>query len=358
MSVSDGSAIAHDIHHAVKINLGNTWVALSTLQKAIRSNHVELALSATSFLSRHDPQRFWKRLPVIAMEDVGHGDLGIVARVCWISGKRVWRAENGGDIQLSHDLVSALCAAPKNRDACDLAVVADTEPRLQSTRDAMSVLPDDTLWDTFLDRSQDVAVRMLAAWYLAGTNRYPGAALHSRKGTPQTLVQLMCEAGVSGSVLDQVGLTLGRTREPMPVGLTTIAVVNRTGSSKCVENAVPRPIQIEGWPAYAFDYHTRPGRRAIRAFGRRFGFAEFVGKIGSDDARLKALAMAVFRVEGARVDRRCVLDGVPDLVARADIAQVAGHGVPVDRAREFLDCVRERLPALDEARVDALREGW
>ena len=73
------------------------WVAMSLLQKAIRRGRNDLAQRAAATLL-HDTtrDRLWRRLGVIAVEDVGLGDLAAVRLVVTaLTGKRA-RADLGG----------------------------------------------------------------------------------------------------------------------------------------------------------------------------------------------------------------------------------------------------------------------
>jgi hypothetical protein len=63
-------------------------VAAALLQKSVRRGDEHLALPAAATLLRSSPDRFWRRLGVIAAEDVGLADLDIVGWVTsMLSGK-------------------------------------------------------------------------------------------------------------------------------------------------------------------------------------------------------------------------------------------------------------------------------
>lgn len=57
------------------------YVAKSLMQKAVRRGQEDLAQRSAATLLKVSPNGFWRRLCVIAFEDVGCGDLGSVARV-------------------------------------------------------------------------------------------------------------------------------------------------------------------------------------------------------------------------------------------------------------------------------------
>ena len=59
------------------------WVAMSLLQKAVRRGRSDLALRAAATLLRDTPDRLWRRLGVIAFEDVAENGS---AKVCHGSG--------------------------------------------------------------------------------------------------------------------------------------------------------------------------------------------------------------------------------------------------------------------------------
>jgi len=64
------------------------WLAMSLLQKAVRRGRSDLALRAAATLLRDAPDRLWRRLGVIAFEDVGLGSLptlGLRSPPCRVS---------------------------------------------------------------------------------------------------------------------------------------------------------------------------------------------------------------------------------------------------------------------------------
>src|ERR1700757_296878 len=72
------------------------WRGSSARQKAIRRGNVEVALRMVEGLYSIDPGYAWRRINVIALEDIGVANLQLLAAILWISGKADWRAKNGG----------------------------------------------------------------------------------------------------------------------------------------------------------------------------------------------------------------------------------------------------------------------
>ena len=54
------------------------YVALSALQKSIRRGHEDLALRSAMNLMIGGPHAIWRRLGIIAFEDIGVGNIDLV----------------------------------------------------------------------------------------------------------------------------------------------------------------------------------------------------------------------------------------------------------------------------------------
>jgi hypothetical protein len=66
------------------------WIAMSALQKAIRRGHEDLAHRAAATLLVDAPDRLWRRLAIIAFEDVGLANIDTVGIVtASLGGKRL-----------------------------------------------------------------------------------------------------------------------------------------------------------------------------------------------------------------------------------------------------------------------------
>jgi replication-associated recombination protein RarA len=73
------------------------WLAASALQKAIRRGDAPTAQRAARTLYRHDPRSAWRRLLVIAYEDIGIGAPAAVISTTLHSANPKARREAGGD---------------------------------------------------------------------------------------------------------------------------------------------------------------------------------------------------------------------------------------------------------------------
>lgn len=348
----NSDTLRQDIEHRPVIS--DVWVAASALQKAIRRGRCLSAQKAAGFLLQHDKKRLWRRLVVIALEDIGLADLELVSQVVWVSGKRAWRERNGGERKVVFCLVEALCGAPKNRDACDLVGIANADPALSEAREAMAYLPTNDLKTQALCQNGSLEYRTIAAWYLAGTITYPADNLQSRVGRFIHLVECLQELGVSHDTVEVLRTASGKSREPIAIGLAVLCGAHQKKSHQGdVHTEDVRSLgEIGGWPSEAFDIHTRPGGRAIRKFAATCApVRQLVNDVTDPRQRAQAVASAVFRVEGSRVDRRCVFRQFADIQRRADLTSLQQFGLSRAIAKELLYEVESHLPGLHSIRV-------
>lgn len=337
--------------------LPDNWLATSALQKAIRRGQVDHALNATSFLLSRQPARFWRRLIVIALEDVGIGDLDLVREVLLLSGRTSWRAQNGGDWLFASSLVSQLCGSVKCRDACDALVITDLSPHLIPQRSAFLDLGDNDLCHILADGTRSLGERVLAAWLITGTKRFPAFSLPERDGSFSELLDVYRSLGVPEHVLEVARLGSTRTNEGHPLTLPLIWLLAHSAESRTVETKVgQQPRLIGGWPEYAADMHTRTGKRAIRLFLTKCeSMLDLVKQHLPATAVEEFVGTLVFRAEGEEVDRRLVYPGSHALLRDAEQAHLIYQGVPANLVREALAVLYGHMDMLHSCRLEVIR---
>ena len=110
--------------------VADRYVALSTLQKSIRRGHQELALRAAMNLMIGGPHAIWRRLGIIAFEDIGVGSIDVVGWVTVVIGKPEVRKRLGGEWKVADFLIRTLCRSAKCRAADDLVHLIERDPAL------------------------------------------------------------------------------------------------------------------------------------------------------------------------------------------------------------------------------------
>jgi hypothetical protein len=191
------------------------WIALSSLQKSIRRGAAEPATAAAEVLWG-GPSRLLDRLLVIGLEDIGVGDPEVLREVIELTTDRAWRRKLPGKGRaVTLGLVDRMCAATKSRFADEVLAIGALEPDLGLARTELVMASADRLAD-FCATSDDMGVRALASWFLAGTARYPMDDVPRRQGQ-LAAVWDVARGGASraiGSICSTVRLDgcLGRSR--------------------------------------------------------------------------------------------------------------------------------------------------
>src|SRR5690606_1951563 len=98
----------------------------SALQKACRRGHTHLAVEYALKLHSIDPQYCWRRLAIIALEDVGFGDClsaALALEACRSFGFR----QKLGELRTVATVASSLADEVGSRSLCDSLVVKGPE---------------------------------------------------------------------------------------------------------------------------------------------------------------------------------------------------------------------------------------
>src|SRR5262245_49586802 len=124
-------------HHSVERHTEalncDRWVASSLLQKAIRRSETEFAWRAAHTLLKLDKAAIWRRLIVIAFEDVGPGDPDAVLETVFLATSSQRRRERG-ELAALDSIVFRLAEAAKDRSMDYLACAANDHPALAEVR--------------------------------------------------------------------------------------------------------------------------------------------------------------------------------------------------------------------------------
>src|SRR5271167_1594368 len=160
-----GAVIDHDVPHLPPLPV-DRWIASSALQKAVRLGQTHLALQAALAYFSRDRAGFLRRLPVIAVEDVGIGDVSSVTAVIAATLDARWRARVGGDWVVASYLIGRMCKAPKERSADYLLLAALAHPDFDEACRRVSRLETTELLAVVGDEDAPLPTRAIAAWYL------------------------------------------------------------------------------------------------------------------------------------------------------------------------------------------------
>src|SRR6266516_485871 len=164
------------------------WIVSSVLQKSIRRGDVELAQRAACTLHAFDRSAIWRRLVVIACEDVGVGDIDALLETFLAATSTDFRRRGVG----ARCGGASVGGAVKDRSGDYLACAASDHPDLSATCRFCKEASLEKRLEPLADFSQPLAKRAVAAWYASGINpRYQnqvqGGDLHALAATYRSL---------------------------------------------------------------------------------------------------------------------------------------------------------------------------
>lgn len=276
------------------------WLYTSALQKAIRRGHSEIAAMCAASLSEIDPGYCWRRLPTIALEDVGFGNKIACALVLEASKSGAFRRKLG-ERQILFFLVDELCDSVKDRSLCDLAMLNHNR------------LPPAKLWRQYIDKLN-----------LPFIDSY------------------LAKNGLSAPNL---GIQVPLLLQKMP---NTVSVVENPPDTYGDEI-------IAKLPACAYDQHTREGKRAYAYFAKACRPArEFFDQNPELDP-VKSIGIIMFLTESAVLDRHLHWQGRNELLCRSRKRDCTIYGLSIEQAKILQSIAKENRMALNRARRAVIR---
>lgn len=330
----------------------DTWIISSLLQKSIRRSDTATAQRAASTFHRRKGPDIFRRLMIVAVEDVGLGDIGLVQEAARLSDRK-YRRDIADDPTVLLRFVRQLSEAPKDRSS-DYLCSARVHPDFGSLLMELEGAPQERLLDLLSDPSQQITCRGLAALVACRTG-YNGRIW--ARGQHREVLAALNEAGAPEELTSAARIIAERTTNAMPIMLPLLwLAAGREGTWGERAGPLPAEALYEGLPLYALDKHTRTGRQAIRLLARRYRpltaiLANYAPKRARD-----AAYMAAFYADATPTARRRTWPGSDELEVMGTEADMVWAGVAREGVSEVLAGMREALPMLNEFRREVLAE--
>jgi hypothetical protein len=322
------------------------WLISSLLQKSIRRSETEIARRAAMTLSKHRGAAIWRRLIVIAFEDIGIGSVGAVTMTVAASDDSAWRRAHGGDIRLAVAVAGILAQAPKDRSA-DYLVGAKDHPLLTGFAQEMASASLPTRLSRIGSRALNLPHRAAATFLVSGTG--------TRNAEREALLSAFRDLGVAEELVAATGVAAARTREPITVMVPLIWLAARDSKRQVRDCPVPSLVKSGDVPLYALDMHTRLGREAIWRFAREnTEVHSCLARCVPEPFWRGAAYVAAFYVDAAPVARRLVWDQSESLEAFGIERDLLYAGIPVEGIQHLLEVMRANLGHLNELRREVL----
>ncbi len=319
------------------------WVLASLLQKAIRRDQPEWALPAAYSLLTADPASFWRRMHVIALEDVSFGDLALIAEILAARSKR-WGASIATEWRFAAYFVDRLCKAPKCRAPNNLIEIAKYDPAARASARTLAFQSfDDVLARAITGLS--LPDRLLAAASLHGRSKDFEA--HPDADPERVRAALLSDASPALAYCVTEGLAATRLDHPLAIAVLSKAMPPPPFAT--ADDSFPSVSLVRGIPAYAFDMHTRAGAAAIRSFVRQAReVREALRNAGVPERSwFELVRHCIFDLETGLVKRR-VFDPVSLDLRRH--AETVGYGRTPQNASAIMDVLMASWPLYAELR--------
>lgn len=323
--------------------------ALALIQKSIRRNELSFALSAASTLLDQSPDRLFRRLVAISVEDGGVANLPVVELVSGAL-SRTLRKRLGGDWPVAASVVSALCRSAKDRSADDCYVVARNHAELAELRASLGKLTAAELLALLRDR-RATFTRAMAAWRAAGADWGERNNAVGRPD-PKAVFEALRDTGTSAVTATLAARAFTQTREALAPVLAVLEPLRPSGVLDTVDDDLP-PTMLgrDRLPVWMHDKFSHSGIACLRTFlGRSCDFHRWVRDHIEPRQRLRFAGEALFRVESGLCLRRVQY---PAALSLRRLADEGFHGLRLTDPREPLDLLRNDLGLLDEVRADA-----
>lgn len=335
----------------VYVNPEHRWRIRSALQKAVRRGQTERAIYMGLALHRLDSRALWRAILTIALEDVG---VGGPDTVLWATAaQRATFRRAVGEQPLAIALIREMAGSPKSRAAVEIAFVADTSEQgmfaafaRSSTRDLIERTSADDSYEAY-------AALSVLRGIVPGTQN-PRAP--DERGWMEACVGL-CD-GLPDNVARALRATVARPLDNMSLGFSIACRVwSRESPTGLVEDAMPPSVQINGFPAEAFDQHERQRKQAIRRFGAELRAARRWVAGLPQGSFYPAVADAVFIEEGQCLDRWLSGGKLMALREMADRCTLTRHSLSEDEGDALRRVVQEEIERLHAHRLAVVHEG-
>jgi hypothetical protein len=293
---------------------------------------------------------------VIGLEDIGVGDPEVLREVIELTTDRAWRRklpDKGREVSLG--LVERMCAATKSRFSDEILAIAALEPALGPARTELAMASTQQLLGCSAT-SDDIGVRALVSWFLAGTARYPMDDVPRRQGDLAAVWEAARDLGVPAELPDLLNRAARRMPWPLAV-LLPLAYVSKANGTP-IQLVQDTPYKTwRGVPLYALDQFTRRGRVAIgRWFAGCRELQEILQAAAPRPAWPKIVRYMVFAVESQVCNRHLMWAEQCDVLRRSMRAELTGRGLAAEYMDPLLACATVSLPALNERRREVMDE--
>lgn len=328
------------------------WVCASNLQKAIRRGLADTAIGTAVKLLDIDARYFWRRLLVIAYEDVGFGDVALTHTVLKTFRREALHKQLGAE-RVAAYLVEAMCNARKSRTLCDAIAMLEFDIGLGELEKQCFDLTNAELVNAICSDAESPMHRVAALRHICGYREQVYGSYRSITPARPELMREVCRRLSLTDMETSMFLSGQSVSEGMNIAIPLVVQLVR-GEQTDVQGEA---ILFEGKNGIlyaALDRHTRLGKRCYARLAREVeAVASFFHRHHQLDP-VAALGVAVFIVEGSKLNRWVAFpqSGILRQTFEANFLEHAG--VTGDSASELLNINAANLHELNRIRAEAM----
>lgn len=316
------------------------YLLASALQKAIRRGDAIVARRAGYQLYAIDRQRLWRRLAVIALEDVGIADINVATELIAIATMTAARRLLGGDTAALDFALARACAAAKDRTGDHLCSIIGRERAPSQEQAALKMASLNALLAIVASADLPWTYRLHAAVIASGRSEivHSGARIAA-------VLDVLHEHGVPPLLLTSCEAYAARQRDALPVFVPFAWMLRAPGCTDCIiARDLTAPDMVGDWPCYVFDpVNTRLGRQAVDLWLKSY--------LVKPPWLPRQVAAALWNAESALCDRTLSWPLGDTIQKRAYAADLTFRGLPVERHPELNAWIAREMPALNAARL-------
>ena len=260
------ATVPHKTHTAFKAMCFDKWICMSGMQKAIRRGDAALAGRLALSLWMQDKRSLWRRLAVIAAEDVALGDIETVLDVTIAVKFPAWR-KSVGDFSLAVHLAQRMAQAAKTRYLTELYLFSDLSRQATKAREWAAKASFKELASILHDPAKAAPEQTLALWGLFGSRRFEAKNFYRADGDIEEAIKAVKGMPVPQDMLNICTATVGTPHWPLTM-LLPIGWLEMQRQAKNLTARKETPIsspESKGLPMYAVDgMYTRTGIASIK----------------------------------------------------------------------------------------------
>lgn len=327
------------------------WVLSSNLQKSIRRGLGNTAIGTATKLLALDPRYFWRRLLVIAYEDVGVANIGLCYDLLKFFRREAVHAQLGVD-RVAAYFVEALSRSCKSRSLCDAIAMLEFNVRREEYEKPWFGMPDAEIVRAISCTEISAMRRVAALRHICGYAEHTRGIHRSITPARKELMREVC----CRLELTEMETTLFISGQGVTDSLNIpIPLVVQLARGERREMQTEHISRCEDGILYAaLDRHTRIGKRCLVEFAATSKHIVEFFRRHSQLNPVAVLGSMLFIIEGASLSRWLLFRHSDSLRQSFDRVFIQAAGVDKELVPGLQTAVHEGLSELNDIRVKAL----